>query len=148
MKVILLDRIANLGDLGDEVSVKNGFARNYLIPNKLAWRVTDANRQHFEQIREELHQKVLEKLESAERRAEQLEDKTLTILMRVADGGRLYGSVGPVEISEVLAQQGIEVHKSEVRMPYGVIRELGEYEVDIHIHAEVTRTITVFVEQE
>ena len=148
MKVLLLDRIANLGDLGDEVTVKNGFARNYLIPNKLAWRVTEENRKHFEQIREELHQKVLEKLEGAERRAEQLQDKTLTILMRVADGGRLYGSVGPVEVSEALASQGIEVHKSEVRMPHGVIRELGEYEVDIHIHAEVIRTITVFVEQE
>lgn len=148
MKVLLLDRIANLGDLGDEVNVKNGYARNYLIPNNLAWRATDENRNHFEQIREELHQKVIEKLQGAERRAEQLEDKTLTILMRVADGGRLYGSVGPIEVSNALATQGIEIHKSEVRMPNGVIRELGEYEVDIHIHAEVIRTISILVEQE
>ncbi|MCE2407672.1 MAG: 50S ribosomal protein L9 [Pseudomonadales bacterium] len=131
MKVLLLDRIANLGDLGEEVSVKNGFARNYLLPQKLALRST--------QMREELQQRVIERLEGAERRAAQLDDKTLTILMRVAEGGRLYGSVGPVEISTELAKQGIEIHKSEVRMPHGVLREVGEYEVQIHIHAEVIR---------
>ncbi|MYD43136.1 MAG: 50S ribosomal protein L9 [Gammaproteobacteria bacterium] len=148
MKVLLLDRIAKLGDLGDEVTVKNGYARNYLLPQQLALRATDENRQRFEQMREDLHKKVVERLEGAERRAAQLEDKTLTILMRVADGGRLYGSVGPVEICTELEKQGIEIHKSEVRMPYGVIREVGEYEVQVHIHAEIERSITVFVEQE
>ncbi|MCY4094217.1 MAG: 50S ribosomal protein L9, partial [Gammaproteobacteria bacterium] len=103
MKVLLLDRIANLGDLGEEVSVKNGFARNYLLPQKLALRSTDENRKRFEEMREELQRRVIERLEGAERRAAQLDDKTLTILMRVAEGGRLYGSVGPVEISTELA---------------------------------------------
>ena len=148
MKVLLLDRIANLGDLGEEVSVKNGFARNYLLPQKLALRSTDENRKRFEEMREELQRRVIERLEGAERRAAQLDDKTLTILMRVAEGGRLYGSVGPVEVSNELAKQGIEIHKSEVRMPHGVIREVGEYEVQIHIHAEVMRTITEFVQPE
>ena len=148
MKVLLLDKIAKLGDLGDEVSVKNGYARNYLLPQKLALRASDENRQRFEQMREELEQRVIQKLEGAEKRAAQLDDLTLTILMRVAEGGRLYGSVGPVEISTELAKLGIEIHKSEVRMPLGVLRELGEYEIEIHIHAEVVRTITVFIEQE
>ena len=148
MRVLLLDRIANLGDLGDEVNVKNGFARNYLIPHKLAWRATDESRKHFETLREELKQRAIEKLEGAERRAAQLEDQTITILMRVAESERLYGSVGPVEICRALDAQGIEVHKSEVRMPDGVIREKGEYEVEIQVHPSVTRTITVIVEEE
>ena len=148
MKVLLMDRIAKLGDLGDEVTVKNGYARNYLLPQKLAMRASDENRQRFEKMRDELQQQAVAKLEGAERRAAQLDGKTLTLLMRVADGGRLYGSVGPVEISNELLRQGIDIHKSEVRMPRGVIRELGEHEVEVHIHAEIMRTITVFVEQE
>ena len=148
MRVLLLDRIANLGDLGDEVNVKNGFARNYLIPHKLAWRATDESRKHFETLREELKQRAIEKLEGAERRAAQLEDQTITILMRVAESERLYGSVGPVEICRALEVQGIEVHKSEVRMPDGVIREKGEYEIEIQVHPSVNRTITVIVEEE
>lgn len=148
MKVLLLDQIAKLGNLGDEVTVKNGFARNYLLPQRLALRATDENRQRFEQMREELQQRVIERLEGAERRAAQLEDKTLTILMRVAEGGRLYGSVGPIEISAELEKQGIEIHKSEIRMPYGVIREVGEYEVQVHVHAEIVCAITVIVQSE
>ncbi len=148
MKVLLLDRIARLGDLGDEVNVKNGYARNYLLPQKLALRATDENRQRFEQLRDELQQRVIARLEGAERRAAQLDDLTLTILMRVADGGRLYGSVGPVEISNALAELNVEIHKSEIRMPFGVIREVGEYDVQIHIHAEIIRSITVFVQPE
>lgn len=148
MRVLLLDRIANLGDLGDEVDVKNGFARNYLIPQKLAWRATSESREHFEQLREELKQKAIEKLEGAERRAAQLDDQTITILMRVAESERLYGSVGSLEICKALELQGIEVHKSEVRMPDGVIRTTGEYEIEIQVHPEVTRTITVIVQEE
>ena len=148
MKVLLLDRIANLGDLGDEVNVKNGYARNFLIPHRLAWRATDENRVHFEKLREELKQKAIEKLEGAEKRAAQLEDKTLTILMRVAESDRLYGSVGPNEVVSELASDGIEIHKSEVRMPEGVIRNTGEFEIEIQVHPEVSRTITLIVQPE
>ena len=148
MRVLLLDRIGNLGDLGDEVNVKNGFARNYLIPKKLAWRATDESRRHFEELREELKQRAIEKLEGAEQRAAQLEDRTLTILMRVAESDRLYGSVGPIEIASELVAQGIEVHKSEVKMPDGVIRTTGEFEIEIQIHPEVSRSITVIIQPE
>ena len=148
MKVLLLDQIAKLGNLGDEVTVKNGFARNYLLPKKLALPATDKNRERFEQMREELHKRHVERLEGAERRAAQLDDLTLTVLVRTGAEGRLYGSVGPLDISQELAKQNIEIHRSEVRMPDGVIREIGEYEIEIHVHAEISRVITVIVQSE
>ncbi|MCY3628239.1 MAG: 50S ribosomal protein L9 [Gammaproteobacteria bacterium] len=146
MNVLLLERVANLGDLGDEVKVKNGFARNYLIPRGLALKATPDNRKIFEDREAELREKAIAKLQGAEQRAAQLTDLTLTILQRSLGEGRLYGSVGPLEISKELVNLGIEVHKSEIRMPSGVIRETGEYDIDIHIHADVSRTIHVIVE--
>lgn len=145
MNVLLLDRVTNLGDIGDEVRVKNGYARNYLIPQGLALKATPENRKIFEDREEELRAQAIEKLEGAEKRAAQLEDLEVTILQRALGEGRLYGSVGPVEISRALADLGIEVNKSEVKMPLGPIREVGEFDVDIQVHADVSRTVHVIV---
>lgn len=145
MQVLLLEKVQNLGDLGDEVSVKNGYARNYLLPQRKALRATDENREVFESRRKDLEAAELEKLQGAERRAAQLEDFNVTILARAGDGNRLYGSVGIMEIARTLNELGIEVHKSEVLLNEP-IRELGEYEVNIQVHADIVKTITVYVQ--
>ena len=145
MNVLLLDRVTNLGDIGDEVRVKNGYARNYLIPQGLALKATTENRKIFADREEELRALAIEKLEGAERRAAQLTDLEVTILQRALGEGRLYGSVGPVEISRALANLGIEVNKSEIKMPLGPIREIGEHDVDVQVHADVARTVHVIV---
>ena len=145
MDIILLERVDNLGDLGDQVAVKAGFARNYLIPNGIAVRATPENREVFEARRAELEKAALEKLGEAERRAVQLEDVSLTIAARSGEEGKLYGSVGTQDIADALAEQGIEVARSEVRMPEGAIRVLGEYEISIHLHTDVDRVINVEV---
>ena len=145
MQVLLLEKVQNLGDLGDEVSVKNGYARNYLLPQRKALRATDENREVFESRRKDLEAAALEKLQGAERRAAQLEDFNVTILARAGDGSRLYGSVGIMEIARTLNELGIEVHKSEVLLNEP-IRELGEYEVNIQVHADIIKTITVYVQ--
>lgn len=145
MQVLLLEKVQNLGDLGDEVSVKNGYARNYLLPQRKALRATDENREVFESRRKDLEAAALEKLQGAERRAAQLEDFNVTILARAGDGNRLYGSVGIMEIARTLNELGIEVHKSEVLLNEP-IRELGEYEVNIQVHADIVKTITVYVQ--
>lgn len=145
MNVLLLDRVTNLGDIGDEVRVKNGYARNYLIPQGLALKANSENRKIFADREEELRAHAVEKLEGAERRAAQLADLEVTILQRALGEGRLYGSVGPVEISRALTNLGIEISKSEVKLPLGPIRELGEFDVNIQIHADVVRTVHVIV---
>lgn len=145
MQVLLLEKVQNLGDLGDEVTVKNGYARNYLLPQRKALRATDENREVFESRRKDLEAAALEKLQGAERRAAQLEDFNVTILARAGDGNRLYGSVGILEIARTLNELGIEVHKSEVLLTEP-IRELGEYEVNIQVHADILKTITVYVQ--
>ena len=148
MNVLLLDRVTNLGDLGDEVRVKPGYARNYLIPQGLALKATDANRKVFAEREAELKQLAIERLEGAEKRAALLEDLEITILARSVDAGRLYGSVGPVEIAKEITDLGIEVNKSEVKMAAEVIREVGEYEVEIRVHADVSRTVRIIVDAE
>ena len=145
MNVLLLDRVTNLGALGDEVEVRNGYARNFLIPFGKAMRATSKNREIFAQRRAELEAAAVARLEGAEKRAALLEDLEITILARVGEGGKLYGSVGPIEIANTLTDLEIEVNRSEVRMPEGPIRETGEYSVEIHVHADVSRTINVLV---
>lgn len=144
MQVILLERIRNLGDLGDEVDVKNGFGRNFLIPQGKAVRASKAAREMFEARRAELEQAARDRLTGAQGRAAQIEGKTLTIAAR-ADEGKLYGSVGPREVAEALAAEGAEVEISEVKMPTGAIREIGEYEIDILLHSDVATVVTVVV---
>ena len=145
MNVILLERIGRLGTLGDEVSVKNGFARNYLIPTGRAVRVTKENRAAFEARRAELEAAAGEKLAAAETRAAALEDVSVTLMVRASEEGRLFGSVGTVEISRELTDHGNEVSKAEVLLPEGTIREVGEYEIEIQLHPGVSATVGVNV---
>jgi large subunit ribosomal protein L9 len=145
MNIILLERVANLGDLGDEVAVKAGYARNFLIPRGKGARATDENRLVFEARRVELEAAALQLMGEAERRAVQLVDVSLTIVAKSGEEGKLYGSVGTQDIADALAEQGIEIARSEVRMPEGSIRALGEYEVGVHLHSDVDAVVRVEV---
>ena len=145
MNVILLEKIGNLGDLGDEVSVKPGFARNYLLPQGKAVTADAENRNVFEGRRAELEASANEKLTEANTRAEKLLDKELSIAVKSGEEGRLYGSVGTQNIADALIAEGIAVERSEIRMPEGVIRVLGEYEIVIQLHTDVTAQIKVVV---
>ena len=145
MNVILLEKIGNLGDLGDEVSVKPGFARNYLLPQGKAVTADDENRTIFEGRRAELEASANEKLAEANTRAEKLVDKELSIAVKSGEEGRLYGSVGTQNIADALTADGIPVERSEIRMPEGVIRVLGEYDIAIQLHTDVTAQIKVVV---
>ena len=141
MNVILLERVNNLGDLGDEVSVKSGFARNFLLPKKKAVQANDSNRAVFEERRKELEDAANEKLSAAKERAEALNEYLLTMQVKAGEEDRLFGSVGTQDIADALVSKGLEVQRSEVRLPDGAIRVLGEYEVDIQLHSDLTATI-------
>jgi large subunit ribosomal protein L9 len=146
MNVILLERIRNLGDLGEEVGVRPGFARNFLIPQGKAVRATEANRKVFEARRAELERVSNDRLVAAQARAAQLADLQVTITAKSGEEGKLYGSVGTQDIADaVSAARGVEVVKSEVRLPTGAIRVVGEYEIDLHLHSDVTVTVKVVV---
>ena len=148
MNVILLERVNNLGDLGDEVAVKPGFARNYLIPNSKAVQANKANRAYFEERRADLEKAANEKLTEAQARAEKLAETVVTIMVKSGEEGRLYGSVGTQDIADALARDGHAVARSEVRMPEGAIRSLGEYEIALQLHSDVTVEIKVAVVEE
>ena len=148
MNVILLERLNNLGDLGDEVSVKPGFARNYLIPQQKAVQANAANREVFEGRRAELEAAANGLLTAAQARAEKLQDQIVTIMMKSGEEGRLYGSVGTQNIADALVADSFEVERSEVRMPEGAIRALGEYDIALQLHSDVTVNIKVAVVEE
>jgi large subunit ribosomal protein L9 len=148
MQVILLERIVNLGNLGDVVKVKPGYARNFLVPQGLATMATEDNLKEFETRRAELEKASADKLQAAQARAKELDGVTLTIASRAGDEGRLFGSVGILEIVEAFAKQGLEVSKSEVQLPEGPIKLLGEHQVAISVHPEVNFEVTVVVEEE
>jgi len=145
MNVILLERIGKLGGLGDEVTVRPGFARNFLIPKGKAVRATKTNREVFEAQRLELERIANTKLEEARARAAGLEGLELTIVAKAGDEGKLYGSVGTQEIADAINAKGLIVERSEVRMPEGVLRNLGEYQIDVQLHSDVTVTVQVAV---
>ena len=145
MNIILLERIVNLGDLGDEVAVKSGFARNFLIPKGKAVRASKENRAVFEARRAELERVAQERLGEAQARAAKLAGVAVTISAKAGDEGKLYGSVGTHDIAEALVAQGADVTKSEIRMPAGVIRVVGEYQIDVHLHTDVNVAIKVVV---
>ena len=145
MQVILLERMNNLGDLGDEVAVKPGFARNFLIPQGKAVQANDANRAVFEERRAELEKAAGDKLAVAQRRADALAEFVLTMVVKTGDEGRLYGSVGPQEVATALTDAGHEVARAEVRMPEGVIRATGEYQVGLQFHSDVSTEVQVNV---
>ncbi|MCB1683976.1 MAG: 50S ribosomal protein L9 [Pseudomonadales bacterium] len=145
MNVILLERLRNLGDLGEEVNVRPGYARNYLIPKGKAVRASDEARSHFETRRAELESAANELLGAAQARADRLKDLAITIVVKAGEEGKLYGSVGTQDIAEAVTRESIEVEKSEVRLPDGVIRTIGEYEIDVQLHSDVTATIKLSV---
>lgn len=145
MEIILLEKIANLGTLGDRVKVKPGYARNFLIPKAKATEATAANLARFEARRAELERIAAEALAKAKARAEQLAELIVTLSVKTGSEGRLFGSVGPADIANAVSAAGIELQKQEVRLPTGSIRQIGEYDVDLHLHGEVRTQIRVNV---
>ena len=146
MQVILLENVGKLGELGDQVNVKSGYGRNFLIPFGKAVPATEANIAEFEQRRAELEAAAAEKQAAAEKRAESLSELVVTIAANAGEEGKLFGSIGTRDIAEAVSSaSGTEVAKSEVLLPQGVIREVGEYEVDLKLHPEVTTTIKLSV---
>ncbi|MDD2342235.1 MAG: 50S ribosomal protein L9 [Tolumonas sp.] len=146
MEVILLDKIAHLGGLGEKVSVKSGFARNYLFPQGKAVMATKDNLAAFEARRAELEAKLAEVKAAAEARAAQLSALTnVTIATKAGDEGKLFGSVGTRDIADAITAAGVAVAKSEVRMPDGVLRCVGEYDIVVHLHTDVNTTVKVAV---
>lgn len=148
MEVILLENVGNLGNLGDKVSVKPGFARNYLIPYGKAASATKANLADFEARRAELEKAAAESKASADVRAAALEGKEIVITAKAGDEGKLFGSVGNREIADVITADGNAVEKREVLMPDGAIRNTGEFDIDIHLHSEVNVTVKIIVQPE
>lgn len=146
MNVILLDKVANLGSLGDNVTVKSGFARNFLFPQGKAVPATKANLEMFEARRAELEKKVAEELAAAEARAAKVTELAeITIASKAGDEGKLFGSIGTRDIADAITEAGVETTKAEVKMPEGAIRELGEFDLAIQLHPEVTASIKVAV---
>ena len=146
MQVILLDKIAHLGKVGDQVNVKSGFARNYLIPQGKAVMATKENIEHFEARRAELEEKAAQALAAAVDRAARLEALgSVTIASKAGDEGRLFGSIGTRDIADAITAKGVEVAKSEVRLPNGLIRTLGEHEVTFQFHGEVFSHLNVVI---
>lgn len=146
MELILLQKVTNLGGLGDKVTVKPGYGRNYLVPQGKAVPATAANLAEFETRRAEYEAKAQANLDAANARLAKLEGANVTVSANASTEGKLYGSVGPREIAEALEKQiGVEVHKSEVVMGEGPLRHTGEFEVAVHLHADVATTVKVVV---
>lgn len=148
MEVILLDKVGKLGTVGDKVNVKSGFGRNYLLPQGKAIPATAANLVEFEARRAELEAAAAENKAEAEKRAASLADLKVVIPANAGDEGKLFGSIGARDIAEAITAAGVEVSKSEVKLPEGTLRELGEYEVSIQLHVEVAQVIQLIVEAE
>jgi large subunit ribosomal protein L9 len=145
MQIILMEKVVNLGALGDVVKVKDGFARNYLIPQGKAKRASAANLKEFENRRVELEKKASETLVSAQERAAKLEGQKVDITQKAGPDGRLFGSVTNSDIAEALTKSGVEVKKAEVRMPAGALKHIGEFPIVVHLHADVEANVVVHV---
>lgn len=145
MQVILTDKLRNLGEIGDVVTVKPGYGRNFLIPQGKAQRATKANIEHFESQRAELEKRAKDNLQAAHARAEKLSSAVVTVSARAGDEGKLYGSVGPKEVSDALIAAGFEVEKKEITMPEGPIHEVGEFDVALQLHSDVEAQVKVRV---
>lgn len=145
MEIILLEKVTNLGNLGDKVNVKGGYARNFLLPQGKATMATAENVAAFEARRAELEKQAAEKKANAEARAAELNELEITITATAGDEGKLFGSIGTHDIADALTASGIEVAKSEVRLPNGTIRHIGEYDVAVHLHTDVQTTVRVVV---
>lgn len=146
MNIILLDKIANLGGLGDQVTVKSGYARNYLFPQGKAVPATKVNVEKFEARRAELEAASADKLTAAQARADKLNAlENVTIAAPAGDEGKLFGSVGTRDIAKAISDAGVEVTKAEVKLPEGTLRELGEFEIDIQVHAEIMANVKLVI---
>ncbi len=145
MDVILLEKVANLGSLGDKVSVKSGYGRNFLIPQKKAVRATADKIAEFEARRAELEAAAAVLLTAAQKRAEVIGQLEISITQQAGEEGKLFGSVGTADIAEAVTTAGAELKKQEVRLPEGVIRVAGDHQVDLELHTDVIVTITVTV---
>ena len=145
MEVILLEKIANLGNLGDKVTIKSGYGRNYLVPKGKAVPATAKKIAEFEARRVELEQAAAEKLSAAQGHAEKLGKLEITIAHKAGDEGRLFGSVGTHNIAEAINKAGGGIEKQQIRLPHGAIRLVGDYAVDISLHTDVTVTMSIKV---
>lgn len=145
MQVILLEKVGNLGNLGDVVKVKDGYARNFLIPQRIARRATEAAVKEFEAKRAELEAAAAAKLAAAQEQGEKLAGLTIQIQQKAGVDGRLFGSVTNFDIAEALTKQGFEIHKSQVRLPEGPFKAVGDYPVAIGLHSDVVVDVTVSV---
>ncbi|MFT6791872.1 MAG: large subunit ribosomal protein L9 [Cellvibrionaceae bacterium] len=148
MEVILLDKVGKLGEVGDKVSVKAGFGRNYLIAQGKALPANDANLAAFEVRRAELEAAAEEKKSVAQKRAGQLAEISVTLFANAGEEGKLFGSIGTRDIAQAITMAGVEVTKTEVKLPEGALRELGEYAIDIQLDSEVIQSIKLVVEPE
>ncbi len=148
MEVILLEKIANLGNLGDKVTIKNGYGRNFLIPQGKAAMATAAKIKEFEERRAELEKQAAEKLAAATARGEALSKLNIVIAHKTGDEGRLFGSVGTHNIAEAVTAAGVKVEKHEVRLPNGVIRNIGEYDIAFNLHTDVVVTLPIKIVSE
>jgi large subunit ribosomal protein L9 len=146
MEIILLEKVDNVGGIGDKVSVKSGYARNFLIPKGKATVATPANVAKFEARRAELEAKAATELGTAQSRAKKLEGLVVKIKMQAGTEGKLFGSVGTVDIAEEIVKQGIPVSRSEVRLPDGPLRVIGDHQIELHLHADVNVEVKVVVE--
>jgi large subunit ribosomal protein L9 len=145
MQIILLEKVANLGNLGDVVKVKDGYARNFLIPTRLARRATESAIKEFETKRAELEKAAADKLAAAQGVGEKLSGKTFRITQKAGVDGRLFGSVTNADIAEALGKNGFEIAKSQVRLPHGPLKTVGEHTVAVAAHTDVVVDITVQV---
>ena len=145
MEVILLERVKNLGSVGDRVNVRSGFGRNFLIPYGKAVPANQANIQEFESRRAELEAAAAASVQAAQARQAALADMTVTIAAKAGTEGKLFGSVGSREIAAALKAAGVDVDKAEVRLPEGPIRQIGEYPVGVHLHSDIEGTVSVRV---
>jgi large subunit ribosomal protein L9 len=145
MDVILLQKVANLGNIGDRVKVRSGYGRNYLLPGGKATVATPDNVKRFEARREELEKLAREHLSGAEERAVAMKDFKLSITAKAGTEGKLFGSIGTSDIAEAATKVGFKVERSEVRMPNGPLRTVGEHIVGLHLHADIDVPLTVLI---
>lgn len=145
MEVILLENVTNLGALGDRVNVKSGYGRNYLVPQGKAVPATADRIQEFEKRRAELEKKANDALVAAQKRRDALAQLSITMAQKAGDEGKLFGSIGSLQIAQAVTKQGVQIEKSEVRLPEGPIRQIGDYEVGVHLHSDVDGVVKVTV---
>jgi large subunit ribosomal protein L9 len=145
MEIILLEKIAGLGNLGDKVSVRAGYGRNFLIPQGKAVAATAEKLAEFEKRRAELEKKAAEDLAAARARADAIGKLTVKIVQKAGEEGRLYGSVGTKDIADAVTAAGVTLHKHEVRLPSGPIRQVGDYEITVHLHSDVDCKVALSV---